>query len=577
VTVWIPAPNYVGYFTPSLGSGSFTRYISEPSTNGYNSTPTNGYFGTGDWNPATNFTASTTRNVTNSSGSLTLFTESEFACYNTGTTMSLYLYNHDGSILRSIVGHVIGGAGATSQGGLTLNITSFLADNDRYKAAANGTVNVGNEFPNGGRFNWKVVHNNGDGVGNTTYGVYEYTQTTPVFYDNDGSSSSAKISGGVDFNELTPTTVQYSGVKFYAINSTFAFTASQIDLLNDISIPTTNQIDLTCYNLAISGNYPGHTNGTKGAGNAITGWNLDWDKSGLTYSRTLTVNSGGVYIPGFSSNNTISSSPISYVRGTIYDYGSVGYSQSVSRSMLFDTNTPGSVTIVDNPIDSENGRLSVSGVMTNGSTAFDSTIPLTSSPNTDELQYIFGRVIYPQTNFTAFYPTFNWTASVDYSTLSPVNKNFTVYTDLDNNFSTSVPFNGYRWHVTSYSKSGGASFGGGSFILTSNFSESVLHYSNTTLAAGSMDLVILIGIDSSGLSTTPDKFIWVSGDFNGPSPVYPGRDDASNFNLDAGTKRIKFTKGIGTATVAKIWLFIGMSNSSTGKNLYLANVNFTPN
>ena len=48
--------------------------------------------------------------------------------------------------------------------------------------------------------------------------------------------------------------VQYSGVKFYALNSTFAFTASQIDLLNDISIPTTNQIDLTCYNLAISGN-----------------------------------------------------------------------------------------------------------------------------------------------------------------------------------------------------------------------------------------------------------------------------------------------------------------------------------
>jgi hypothetical protein len=574
VTVWIPAPNYVGYFTPSLGSGAYTRYISNPSTNGYNSTPgNNGYYGTGTWDPATNFTASTTRNVTNSSGSLQLFSESEFACYNTGTTMSLYLYNHDGSILRSIVGHVINGTGATSQGGLTLNITSFSADNDRYKAAANGTVNVGNEFPNGGRFNWKVVHNNGDGAGNTTYGVYEYTQTTPVFYDNDGSSSSAKISGGVDFNELTPTTVQYSGVKFYALNSTFAFTASQIDLLNDITIPTTNQIDLTCYNLAVSGNYPGHTNGTKGAGSAITGWNLSWNKSGLTYSTTLTVNSGGLYIPGFSSNNTISSSPVSYVRGTIYDYGAVGYSQSVSRSMLFDTKTPGSVAYNDNPIDSENSRLSVSGVMTSGTSAFDSTLSLDTT-NTDELQYIFGRVIYPQTNFTAFYPTFNWTANVNYSALSGANKSFTVYTDLDNAYTTSLSFNSYRWHVTSYTK-GGSSFGGGYFTLTSNFTEAILHYRADTLVAGSADLVILIGIDGTGNSTTPDKFIFVSGDYNGPSPIYPGRDDASNYNFTGGTKRIKFTKGSGTPTVNKVWLFIGMKDSVAGKNIYLQNIHFT--
>ena len=396
VTVWIPAPNYVGYFTPSLGSGAFTRYISNPSTNGYNSTPgTNGYYGTGDWDPATNFTASTTRNVTNSSGSLTLFTESEFACFNTGTTMSLYLYNHDGSILRSIVGHVINGTGATSQGGLTLNITTFAADNDRYKAAANGTVNVGNEFPNGGRFNWKVVHNNGDGVGNITYGVYEYTQTTPVFYDNDGSSSSSNISGVVDFDELTPTLVYYSGVAFYDTGSTFALTASDVNLLNDITFPTTKQIDFLCNNMAISGTLDGHSNGSKAAGAAITGWTIAWDKSGLTYSRTGTVNSSGVYVPNFGTNNTLSTSYPSYISSTIYDYSSSTYN-SGNKNMLFDTDPTDTIYYNNNPLDSENSRLLTGSVMSNGNAAFVSNVTLPS----DELQYMFGRVIYPQENFT---------------------------------------------------------------------------------------------------------------------------------------------------------------------------------
>ena len=572
VTVWIPAPNYVGYFTPSLGSGAYSRYISIPTTNGYNSTPgTNGYYGTGTWNNTTDFTNSTTRNVTNSSGSLTLFTESEFACYNTGTTMSLYLYNHDGSILRSIVGHVISGIGSTSQGGLTLNITSFSADNDRYKSAANATLNVGTEFPNGGRFNWMIRHNNGDGAGNTAYGVYEYTQTTPVFYDNDGSSSSAKISGGVNFDELTATTVYYSGVAFYAINSTFAFTASQIDLLNDITIPTTNQITLACTNLATSGSFAGYADGTKsGVGAIITGWTLDWNKSGLTYSRTLTVNTSSTYVPGFSTNNTISSSAVSYVTGTIYDYGAVGSSQSVSRTMLFDTYSPSSVTYANNPIDSENSRLSMTGVISSGSSAFTSNVTLPS----DELQYIFGRVIYPQTNFTAFYPRTNWTSSVDYSSLSGSNKTFTVYTNINTGTTTTLTLNDYRWHVTSYGKDAAysTSFSNGIFTINSNFSESYLDYDGVNSTAGTGDLAIIVGFDDSSTNTTPNKFLFVSG-----NPVtYATRQAPITYNLNksASSKDIQWSKGTLSPVIKKVWLFIGYKNSATGKNLNMTNIAF---
>lgn len=569
VTVWIPAPNYVTYFSPTLGSGPYSRYISNPTTNGYTSSVVSGYFGTGNWTPSSDFSSSTTRNVTNSSGLLTAFTETEFACYTNGTTMSFTLYNHDGSVLTDIQNYVINAAGSTTSNGLSITVNSFLPDNDRYKANVSGSISVGTLLPNGGRFTWNVTHYNGDGPGNISSGVYSFSQSTPVFYDNDGSSSSANIQTGVDFNELTPSLVYYSGVAFYDTSSTFAVTASGVNLLNDITIPTTKQIDFSFTNLAVTGTLDGHTDGSKGVGNVITGWTLNWNKSGLTYSRTATVNASSQYIPGFSTNNTISTSPSSYVTSRIYDYGLVGSSQSVSRLMLFDTYNVGSVTYNNNPLDSETQRLSTTGVITNGSTTFSSTSTLPS----DELQYIFGRVIYPQTNFTTFYPLINSSSSVNYSSLTGANKSFTVYTDINVGTTTTVNFNDYRWHVTSYGKdaSYSTSFANGIFTLNSNFTESVLDYDGVNSTSGSGDLVILVGLDSSGLNTTPDRFLYVSGD-----PVaYGTRQNPVTYNLDNVTessKNIQWSKGTLPEVVRKVWLFVGYKNSVTGKNLRMTNI-----
>ena len=580
VTVWIPAPNYVTYFSPTLYSAPYTRYISTPTTNGYNATPGNsGHYGTGTWVSTTDFSASTSRDVINLSSSISAFTETEFACFTNGTTMSFYVYNHDNSIVSSIVGYVLNGAGSTTSNYITLTVNSFSVDSDRYKANVTGSINVGSLFPNGGRFNWKVVHNNGEGAGannngSVTAGVYEYTKVTPIFYDNDGTTSSAKISGGVSFDEQTPTLVYYSGVAFYGIGSSFSFTASQIDLLNDITIPTTNQITLACTNLATSGTFPGYADGTKsGVGAAITGWTLDWNKSGLTYSRTLVVNTSSTYVPGYSTNNTISSSPASYVTGTIYDYGSVGTSQSTSRAMLFDTYSPSSVTLLNNPLDSEVGRLSMTGVMSSGTSSFNSTLSLTAS-NTDELQYIFGRVIYPQTNFTAFYPKTNFTASVNYSGLTGSSKSFTVYTNINTGTTTTLTLDNYRWHVTSYGDSSSSTRSNGIFTLNSNFSDSYLHYDGVNSTAGTADLVIIVGIDDTSSNATPNKFLFVSGD-----PVtYATRQAPITYNLSKVTessKDIQWSKGTLSPTVKKVWLFIGYKNSTTGKNLRMTNIALT--
>jgi hypothetical protein len=566
VTVWIPAPNYVAYFSPSLPTGDYSRYVSTPDTNGYTSSVSSGNFGTGDWSPS----ITTTRSVTNLT-THTAFTETEFACYDLNTTLTFNLLNHNGSSLSSISNYVLNAAGSTTSNGITITVNSFSADGDRYKASVSGTIDVSTLFPNGGRFTWGVIHNNsGNGVGNSGVGIYAFTQSTPIFYDNDGVSSSANITGSVQYDEKTPTLKYYSGVAFYNTGSVFAMTASGINLLNDITIPTTKQVDFTPVSLGISV-LPGFADGSQaGVGSAITGWALNWNKSGLTFSKDGSISTSGLYVPGFSTNNTISAVAGSYVTANLYDYGLADTDNSASKTILIDTDSPGSVTLLNNPIDSENGRLSVSGVMSSGTSAFDSTLSL-SSTNTDELQYIFGRVIYPQTNFNLFSPVINTTSSVNYSSLSGSNKTFTIYTDINTGATTTVTFTDYRWHVTAYGDSSSSARGSGIFTLNSNFTESYLHYDGVNSTSGTGDLVIIVGIDDTSSNATPNKFLFVSGD-----PVtYATRQAPISYNLNNATessKNIQWSKGTLSPVVKKVWLFIGYKNTATGKNLRITNI-----
>jgi hypothetical protein len=591
VTVWIPAPNYVGYFTPTLNGGGNNRYISTPTNDLYTTLAGDyGTYGVGNWVTTTDFTNGTSRDVKNTITDHTAFSESEFSCFDLNTTLDFYLYDETDTVLYSITGYTVNSTNPpSSSGALTLTINSFSPDADRYKANVTGTINVSTYFPNGGRFRWKIVHNNsGDGlganknesgttIGAITPGVYEYTKVTPIFFDSDLSVSSANISGTVDHDEDTPVLVNYSGVAFYDTGSTFGFTVSGIDLLNDITIPLTKQIDIICTNMAITSTHDGYTDGTKPlVGAVITGWTLDWGISGLTYSRTGTVNQGSQYIPGFVSgaSNSISSSAISYITTRLYDYSLADSLASTSTKYLFDTYPTGSVNYQSNPLDSETDRLSMSGVISNGSSAFNSNTSLLT--NTDELQYIFGRVIFPQTDFTQFYPSVNISANVDYSTCIgfPV-KTFDVYTDTSSSpVVSSTGFNDYRWHVTSYGAESlySTSFGNGHFTLNSNFSESYLHYDSLTSTNGTEDLVILIGVDSTGSNTTPDAFYFITGD-----PItYPGRQDPLTYNLDlsSSSKSILWTAGSTGVYIAKVWLFIGYKDSAQGKDLRMMDISF---
>jgi hypothetical protein len=156
--------------------------------------------------------------------------------------------------------------------------------------------------------------------------------------------------------------------------------------------------------------------------------------------------------------------------------------------------------------------------------------------------------------------------NADYSGATGSNKSFDVYTDIGSAIATeSLAFNGYRWFVSNYGKdvSYSGSFANGVFAFNSNFAEN-------RLESGTSDLVMLIGIDTTTDNITPDKFLFIS---DNPA-VHPGRAAATTYSLDINGS-ISFTTGSITASIKKVWLYIGYKDSANGKALRLNSIDFS--
>jgi len=615
ITVWIPAPNYVSAFNPTADSSGSLRYVSLSTTQSYTQSAAPGTFGLGNWDPLTNFSADTTRKVKSSisgngltSDSFSPFTNgSPFSCENsTSSSMVFEVLKEDGTAIRTKTISPLNPANCgqtynlddSGKTGMSITLGAFSGDQDKFKIASLSTlVNCLSIFPNGGRFKCRITYNNGL---LSPIVRFSPSPTEDFFYDNDSAPSSA-IVGTVSFDESVAATKLFSGIYYYIENSTFAMTASNISMLNDSTFPTTKQIDFEPVNLSMSntGNLNGYADGSKPAGAAITGWKIDWNNSGLTFSRTGSINQimnnpstmsfpeiqNVGYIPGFDpSSNNLNSTKQSYINARLFDYGTVLVLPSGGKNTLIDTDSASDPTHLSNPLDGENGRLSFSGVFSNGSAPFESSQLLTNLGN-GELQYIFGRVIYPQHNFTTYMPKANWPRLCDYSACAGVNQTFAVYTKdaVDGSAPHTTPGTGwvnvslnlYRWHVTSYSKTANLSntINNGYFRFDgSNFSESLLACPNgQASSSGSGDLAILIGIDSSGFNSKPDRFFYISG----PQGLYGGRNEATTINLDQFSN-IGWLNGYVNVTVRKVWLFVGYKETTNGKNLRMSDILFVP-
>jgi hypothetical protein len=83
-------------------------------------------------------------------------------------------------------------------------------------------------------------------------------------------------------------------------------------------------------------------------------------------------------------------------------------------------------------------------------------------------------------------------------------------------------------------------------------------------------------LDDTSANTTPNKFLWLTGDYN--TTESPGRAAVTTYNLSSATltsKYISFDKGFDGGTVSKVWLFIGYKNSSVGRGLWVTNIGLT--
>jgi hypothetical protein len=612
VIVWIPAPNYVNYINPSINATGIARYVSLPATASYTQSVASGQFGIGSWSPLSDFQANgssvgTTR-LTKNVTSFVPFTQGgPFSINNnTSTTIKFEVFREDeATAIRTITKTLTSANCGTTHNiddngfsGASLALGALSADQDKFKVASlTATLDMSSVLPNGGRFKCRLTHTNA-----TEPGSPFVFNTVTFFYDNDLSTSSATV-GAVSFDESVATIRKFSGIAYYGLGSTFAFTASNINLLNDMSFPTTKQIDYVPNNLAMTNagvNFlNGHADGTKsGVGVAITGWGIQWNRSGLTFSRIGAINNvmtnngslwtpgttdftnlSGVYIPGFSphTTNTLDASKVSSVTVRLFDYGDPDFTlTSSTKKTLIDTDVPSAASVISNPIDSEVGRLSFDAVFSNGAANFDSNVYLGSAPNLGELQYLFGRIIFPQHDFSTYMPYVNFNANCNYSALTGVSKTFDAITlsGMSSGATTPVTLNPYRWFVSVYEKSGGSGFNGGTFKFECNWSEADLHCPEGNAAAtGTENLAILLGFDSTGANTTPNKFFFVSGN----SGTYGGRTNGSGSKLTGvGTSNeISWFKGSFPSSIKKCWLMIGYkAGTARGKELILSDVLF---
>jgi hypothetical protein len=554
VIVWIPAPSYVDFFNEG------TAEISPISTTTRDLGDPHGDYDIGSWASSLN-TPRPSINVSSIS-----YTSTDFSVYdNVNTDLYFNFYGADGTTILASASYDLTSVGSVTSNGITINVTDFQTDQDKYKATATFVATFSSipTISAGGRFSVELIH------GNSADGTYSYT-SPDIFYDADGASSNANIDiangGTVSIQENNAELKWLSGIAYYDTDSTFTFSVTEIDNLNDQSFPqgtTNNSNSSTGHQLIVSPNNMAITTTNYFHGNDFTGWSQDYDIQSLAVSYIATVNQPNALIPNLDSSNNLLTANGS-IDASIYDWGLVETENSPDYIALFDTQNNVSTDLIDQ-VGDEDKRLDLSN-MTYNSGSWSQSAVLAG----DALQVMFDRIVYPQHDFSGYYPQVNIDNARNYTSSGASSVSFDVYTNTASNPGTvtTVNFNDFRWYVSHFYV-GLTSRKNGYFTFTANVDEADLQFQNaTTGTPGDDELNILVGIDSSGSNTTPDKWLWISST-NGSN--YPGRASAGTYNLDGLTKQIAFTLD-GLNGVSRFWLLIGYNNSVAGKGLYISNI-----
>ena len=385
VNIYIPPPTYSSHFNSNDGTTNATvspqsttnRYISLPTT------PSNPY-DIGDWSGGEQHTTIRTSIVPNYS------TAGVFSIYDLTTTFIVTIYGADGTTPLSSYEIPLTSDTTLTQNNITITVTNFDTDSDRYKANITISINIDGIISDGGRFSVRLTHNN------STDGTYTFTQNN-IFKDKEPLS--ANISGDLIILPYIPSIKQISGVYYYTLGSEWHVNLPNINNLNSNSYPLSQQLRIQDNDLIFSREII-NAHGEGGSYYTFVGgtWTQQYNTNNAEYDK-LDWTTDEVNQTNWNHGSGTIDTPVA--TGTIYDWSLVGTVNSSTYNYLIDTFVDSSdrnSEMFRTESNSDFPRL------TSGLVNWDETESLITADGGNGLQVLGNRLVYPQYNFEPLNP-----------------------------------------------------------------------------------------------------------------------------------------------------------------------------
>jgi hypothetical protein len=383
VDIFIPAPTYSSHFNTSDGTtdavltsiSTTNRYISNPTTEG-------NPFKIGSW------VAGSTHPTIRNSVSPSYSTPQTFSIFNSATTLRTRLYDADGTSVLAENLITLNADGVFSTGGIMYTVTGWSPDADRFKA----TVSISIQIPTGGRRSIEIIHDNG------ADGTYTFTQNN-IFKDSETLNANLDTSVLTIAEGTSVVTKHISGVEFYTLNTQWHVHVTDVNNLNSISFPITQQMVLSESNLFISTDLNIH--GLGGSYDTFSGttWTNLHSNTGATYDKLNWVTN---QTNQTNWNNGTGSLNSNTIIASVYDWGLSDTATSSGYNYLIDTLVDGSDR--NSEMFRSETTVGYPRLQSDLTTSWDSTISLLSQDSGNGLQLLGDRLVYPKYNFTAYNP-----------------------------------------------------------------------------------------------------------------------------------------------------------------------------
>jgi len=316
VTIFIPTPSYVSHFNNMDGVNNciipdfsvFNRYVSIPTAEG---TP----FKIGDWSEQQ-------IHQVVSSPSLSYQTPVPCSFFNDTTTFTVSVLSENGvSLLTSFTTtQIVGNATLISPDNvITISISGWNVDSDKYQASVSTSINIGILYPDGGRFGISIEHTD------ATEGSFFKVQN-PLFYD--ANTIAANIANTAIAQKWATSSKYLSGIRYYTLWDSFTISSSGLTGVNSNSYPEIVLVT-DCDDFGIDQIQLPVT--------SLQNWSSQWDCSTASYE-------GDHYIQ--KQNHRFVGD--AYIHTAILDWGIANSKDSLPLKVAIDTYPQSSTDLIEN-------------------------------------------------------------------------------------------------------------------------------------------------------------------------------------------------------------------------------------